>query len=77
MQTIKVPATQAKQILSAVVDRAVAGNRVIITRNGRPVVVMYGAEHDPSLTPEAIAALLSRAEQGESGSDSASTGLPA
>ena len=52
---------EAKNRLSALIDRALAGEEIIITRHGKPVVTLRPVEHQPGpLTDEDIAWLDAR-----------------
>lgn len=41
---MRVSVTEAKARLSALIDRAVAGEEIVITRHGRPVAKLVGAD---------------------------------
>lgn len=41
---MRVSVTEAKARLSALIDRAVAGEEIVITRPGRPVAKLVGAD---------------------------------
>jgi prevent-host-death family protein len=50
-------AFEAKTHLSGLLDQAAAGERITITRQGRPVAVLVPFEDEPRMTPEeAVAA---------------------
>jgi antitoxin (DNA-binding transcriptional repressor) of toxin-antitoxin stability system len=50
--------TEARRRLTEIIDRVLAGDRVVITRNGRPVVAIVPAPADPDAgtTPLGLAA---------------------
>jgi prevent-host-death family protein len=64
---------EARNQLSALIERAEAGEDVVITRHGRPVVALRAIERDP-LSAGAALAWLRAADRGPScGRDAAET----
>jgi prevent-host-death family protein len=69
LQVESVPIGDLKQALSSYIDDAANGERVVVTRHGRPVALIIGAEHE-RLTVGAqfgrgsLRPLLSRASKG-------------
>ena len=55
---------EAKNNLSALVDRALAGEDVTITRHGRPVVRLVPAEQRRPLTGRELLALVDQLREG-------------
>lgn len=62
----------AKNNLSKLIDRAIDGEEVLITRHGTPVAILKGLYRAPSpVTPEDVAWLMSRLVGGKAPSEDA------
>jgi prevent-host-death family protein len=60
----RIGAFEAKTHLSELLDLAAVGERIMITRRGKPVAMLVPAVEDPALTPSEAAASLRMLRRG-------------